>query len=194
MKNNTLWTLIVLLLFVSLPYFLKPYSSDEISEGFRGGKGGRKGGGRKGRVGGARRAARRSSPRRGRGGRGRMIKRGYRGHRGRGWRRGYNRPARFYRRSSYRRYPYYGGYGYGYGGYGYPYYSTYDILLTPYLWGSPYGYTNTYNWFDFRNCPSGCVANSGSPSGYSCVGDRTGFSCQSDYDCSGCNFPTLNYY
>ena len=168
MKNNTIWTLIILLLFVSLSYFIKPYNSDEISEGF---KDGRRGG--RARVDGARGAARRARPS------------GGRSH-------GYNRPARFYRRSSYRRYPFYGGYG-EYGGYGYPY-SSYDVLSSPYYWGSPYGYTNSYNWFDFRNCPTGCVANSGSPSGFSCVSDGTEFSCRSDYDCSGCNFPSLNYY
>ena len=177
MKNNLLWSLIVLLLFVSLPYFIKQYEDDdEVVEGFKGGRGGgRRGGGRRG------------GDRRG-GGRGpgrRMVRRG-----GRGWRQGWRRP-RFYRRSSYRRYPYYYG---GYGGYGYPYYSTYDTLGLPYLWGSPYGYATDYNWFDFRNCPPGCVANSGSPSGFSCVGSNTGASCLSDYDCSGCNYPTLTYY
>lgn len=182
MKINTLWTLIILLFFLSVPYFMVPYNSEEITEGFRGGRGGgRRGGGRRG--GGRRGGGRRGSRSRNRG-RGRMIRRG-----GRGWRRDWRRP-RFYRRSEYGRYPYGGYYG---GYYGFPYYSTYDILGSPYTWGSPYGYT-TYNWFDYRNCPSGCVANSASPSGYSCVGSNTGFSCLTDYDCSGCNNPLVTSY
>lgn len=155
MKNNLLCGLIILLLFVSLPYFILPYETDENNEVIEGFRGGKRGGGK-------------------RGGR----KRG-------GVRRRWRRP-RFYRRSGYRRYPY-GSY------YRFPYYSMYDILSSPYTWGNPYGYT-TYNWFDYRNCPSGCVANSNSPSGYSCVGSNTGVSCITDYDCAGCNNPFITTY
>ena len=98
----------------------------------------------------------------------------------RGFRRGYRRGnRRFYKRSGYR-YPYY-----------YPYsYSFYDILAAPFRWLSPYGYTS-YNWFDYRNCPSGCVANSQSPTGYSCIQNNSITSCRTDYDCSGCNVPLV---
>jgi hypothetical protein len=68
----------------------------------------------------------------------------------------------------------------------------YDILGSPFG-GYPYGYPTTYNWFDFRNCPSGCVANSASPTGFTCVKDgSSGYSCQTDYDCGGCTVPLLS--
>jgi len=170
MKNKLLLPFIILLLFISIPYFILPFeNSDEVIEGFKSGKGGRKSGGRK--SGGRKSGGRRSGGRRS----------------------GGNHP-KFYRRSSYRRYPYYfGRYG-DYNDYVYPYYSTYDILSIPYMWGDPYNYNSNYNWFDFRNCPPGCVANSKSPNGFSCVGNDSGVSCLSDYDCSGCNFPSLTYY
>lgn len=100
-----------------------------------------------------------------------------------------NRP-RFYKRS-YRRYPY--GNNYFYNSFpGYLTYSLYDYLGSPFDWGNPYGY-GSYNWFDFRNCPSGCVANSRSPSGFSCNNNGSVMSCQTDFDCSGCNVPALTF-
>lgn len=165
MKNKLLLSFIILLLFITIPYFILPFeNSEEVIEGFKSGKGGK--GGKGGRRSGGRRSV---------------------------WKRGGNHP-KFYRRSSYRRYPYYfSRYG-DYNDYGYPYYPTYDILSIPYMWGDPYNYNSNYNWFDFRNCPPGCVANSKSPNGFSCVGNDSGVSCLSDYDCSGCNFPSLTYY
>lgn len=69
----------------------------------------------------------------------------------------------------------------------YPNYSAYDYLASPFRW--------TYNWFNFANCPSGCVANSQSPFGFSCVPDGSGISCRTNYDCAGCNAPiTTGYY
>ena len=192
MKNNLLCILIILLFFLSVPYFMVPYKTEEITEGFRGGRGNKRGGGNRnpGKRGGNRspgkRGGNRSPGKRG-GNRspGRKVIR----HGGRGWRRGLSEPH-YYRRSGYRRYPY--NYYYG-GNYGYPYYSPYDFLGLPYTWGSPYGYT-TYNWFDYRNCPSGCVANLASPTGFSCRGSNTSFSCLTDYDCSGCNNPLVTSY
>ena len=52
MKNNLLCILIILLFFLSVPYFMVPYKTEEITEGFRGGRGGRKGGKKGGRKGG----------------------------------------------------------------------------------------------------------------------------------------------
>jgi hypothetical protein len=58
--------------------------------------------------------------------------------------------------------------------------------------GYPYNYQTTNNWFDFRNCPSGCIANSNSPTGFTCEKDGSnGYSCQTDYDCGGCTVPLL---
>lgn len=184
MKNKLLLPFIILLLFISIPYFILPFENfEEVIEGFKSGKGGKKSGG--GRSGGRKSGGRKSGGRRS-GGRKRSGG-------GSVWKRGGNHPN-FYRRSSYRRYPYYfGRYG-DYNDYVYPYYSTYDILSIPYMWGDPYNYNSNYNWFDFRNCPPGCVANSKSPNGFSCVGNDSGVSCLSDYDCSGCNFPSLTYY
>ena len=170
--------IIFLLFIVSLSYFVKPYNSDLLTEGFKGGRrgGGRRGGGRRSGGGGRRRHG---------GGGGR---RGYSGY---GYR-GYNNPG--YR-------------GYGYGGYNNLSYSSwfnpwnYNPLsyfgnTSPFLWGDPYGYNtrNNVNWFEFRNCPSGCVANSFSPSGFSCKGNGSYNSCVTDFDCSGCNVPLVNYY
>lgn len=192
-KTNNIFGIIIagLIILVGILFLAMP-----IQEGFKSGKG------KRGRT---RRA--RGRTRRARGGGKRFIK--------------YNIPfrrnirkrggGRFYRRSGYRRYPYYGyglGYGLGYGynryrpyyGYGYNGYSKYRYpwysWLSPFNWGSPYGYSLFYknNWFDYRNCPSGCVANSFSPSGYTCRGDGTISSCVTDYDCSGCNNPIVPYY
>lgn len=185
-KTNNIFGIVIagLIILVGILFLAMP-----IQEGFKGGKG-------KSRVRGKRGGTRRT-----RGGGKRFIRAKHpfrRNIRKRGG-------GKFYRRSGYRRYPYYGyslgygynryrpyygyGLGYGYNGYRYPWYS----WLSPFNWGSPYGYS-TYNWFDYRNCPSGCVANSFSPSGYTCRGDGTISSCVTDYDCSGCNNPIVPYY
>ena len=62
----------------------------------------------------------------------------------------------------------------------------YDYLATPFKW--------TYNWFNFANCPSGCVANSTSPFGFSCNPDGSALSCRSNYDCASCNVPLVATY
>lgn len=85
------------------------------------------------------------------------------------------RRNRFYKRTGYRRFPYF---------------FDYNFLGSPFNWGNPFGYYN-YNWFDYRTCPSGCVANSFSPSGFSCSGNNSITSCRTDYDCSGCNVPLI---
>ena len=85
------------------------------------------------------------------------------------------RRNRFYKRTGYRPFPYF---------------FNYDFLGSPFNWGNPFGYYN-YNWFDYRTCPSGCVANSFSPSGFSCSGNNSITSCRTDYDCSGCNVPLI---
>ncbi len=193
-SRNTIKIFIFVLFILSLIYFVKPFDIENLEEGFRGrrGGGGRRSGGRRGggrRGGGMRRSGgRRGGMRRSGGRRGHMRRRG--GRRARhGYRRGYRRGLR-------RGYNYGGGYGGGYGGYyggyNYPYYSSYDYLASPYTWGSPYGY-NVYNWFDYSNCPPGCVANSSSPSGFSCNRSSSGVSCLTDYDCSGCNVPLVGY-
>jgi len=105
----------------------------------------------------------------------RSGRRGRRGGRRGGGRRGGGRRA--FRR--YRRHHWYNDF------YGYPY-NFYDYLATPFKW--------TYNWFNFANCPSGCVANSTSPFGFSCIPDGSALSCRSNYDCSGCNVPLVASY
>ena len=97
-----------------------------------------------------------------------------------------NHPRKHYhRRSGYRRYPY----DYGYYN---PFYSFYNYLGLPYIWGNPYGYKQSLNWFDYRTCPSGCVANSMSPTNFSCSPNTSSpFSCQSHIECNGCNVPIL---
>lgn len=93
---------------------------------------------------------------------------------------GYGRSGYGYGRHRNGRNTRYGGYGYGgYGGY----YGN-DLLEVPIYYPS-------YNWFDFRNCPTGCVANSYSPTGFSCVPDSSGLSCLTDYDCGGCSVPLV---
>ena len=50
----------------------------------------------------------------------------------------------------------------------------------------------TANWFDYRNCPKGCLANSSSPSGFSCDKKNNDvLSCNTDYDCSACRVPLV---
>ena len=46
-----------------------------------------------------------------------------------------------------------------------------------------------YNWFDYSNCPSGCAADSTSPSGFRCSTNSSALSCVSDTDCTGCTVP-----
>jgi|SaaInlStandDraft_1057018.scaffolds.fasta_scaffold03421_2 hypothetical protein len=107
------------------------------------------------------------------------LKEGFRGGRRRSRR---NRRRNRRNRKAFRRYRRHHWYNDFY----YPNYSVYDYLARPFRW--------TYNWFNFANCPSGCVANSTSPFGFSCVPDGSALSCRTDYDCSSCNLPVSTGY
>lgn len=73
----------------------------------------------------------------------------------------------------------------------------YNTVYPDIYWDTPVRHPtlyNSYNWFDYRTCPSGCVANSMSPSGFSCNKTDSITSCRTDYDCSGCNVPVITSY
>lgn len=162
-----------IVIFLILVFIVDSFFTNSEIEGFRGGRrGGSSGSGLK-------RSIRRQNRRIGRHNRrnNRIMRRTY------------------WPRQSRREYYVY-GYPYFYNSYDIPYYNNYLTswrgYINPYYWGNPYGYftRNLYNWFDYRTCPSGCVANSYSPSGFSC---NEGGVCRSDADCSGCNFPIVAY-
>jgi len=181
-----------IVLFLVLIFIADSFFTKQEIEGFKGRR--RGGGGRRAGRRGAR-SMRRMGRRGARGARGmrRMGRRGSRNVRRMG--------RRKVRRRTYwprqrRRESYVYGYPYFYNSYDIPYYNDYNTswygYLNPYYWGNPYGYfrRNLFNWFDYRNCASGCVANSYSPSGFSC---NEGGVCRSDADCSGCNVPLVAY-
>ena len=62
------------------------------------------------------------------------------------------------------------------------YYPTWLYTHQPHVFGK-------YNWFDYSNCPSGCAADSTSPSGFRCTPNNSALSCVSDTDCTGCTVP-----
>ena len=171
-----------IVLFLVLIFILDSFFTKEEIEGFKGGR----------RGGGGRRAGRRGARNMRRAGR-----RGARNMRRAGRRMGRRRVRRrtYWPRQRRREYYVY-GYPYFYNSYDIPYYNNYNTswygYLNPYYWGNPYGYfrRNLFNWFDYRTCPSGCVANSYSPSGFSC---NEGGVCRSDADCFGCNVPLVAY-
>ena len=108
------------------------------------------------------------------------IKEGFRNHRRRHWYNylpwadGYGRRRRYYYNSYHN--PWYNPWSV------HSYYPTWMYMNEPRIFGK-------YNWFDYSNCPSGCAADSTSPSGFRCTPNSSGLSCVSDSDCNGCTVP-----